>query len=40
MHGHSHPWTLAQLHENADFIKALHAVSGIGMREANYRWSR
>jgi beta-N-acetylhexosaminidase len=33
MHGHAHPRTLAQLHEDAGFIKALHEVAGIGMRE-------
>ncbi len=33
MHGHAHPRTLTQLHEDAGFIKALHEVAGIGMRE-------
>ena len=33
MHGRPHPQTLAQLHEDADFIKALHEVGSIGMRE-------
>ena len=33
MHGRPHPWTLVQLHEDADFIKALHEVASIGMRE-------
>ncbi len=33
MHGRAHPRTLVQLHEDADFIKALHEVAGIGMRE-------
>jgi len=33
MHGHPHPWNQVQLHENADFIKALHEVASIGMRE-------
>lgn len=33
MHGRSHPHTLAQLHEDAEFIKALHEVGSIGMRE-------
>jgi beta-N-acetylhexosaminidase len=33
MHGRSHPQTLAQLHEDAEFIKALHEVGSIGMRE-------
>ncbi len=33
MHGHSHPWTLAQLREDAEFVKALRDVAGIGMRE-------
>ncbi|MBI4807787.1 MAG: beta-N-acetylhexosaminidase [Nitrosomonadales bacterium] len=33
MHGRTHPRTLVQLHEDADFIKALHEVAGIGMQE-------
>ncbi|HLP97328.1 MAG TPA: beta-N-acetylhexosaminidase [Sideroxyarcus sp.] len=33
MHGHAHPRTLAQLHEDADFIKALHEIGNIGMSE-------
>jgi beta-N-acetylhexosaminidase len=33
MHGHAHPRTLVQLHEEAEFIKALHEVGSIGMRE-------
>ncbi len=33
MHGHSHPWTLAQLREDAEFVKALRDIAGIGMRE-------
>jgi beta-N-acetylhexosaminidase len=33
MHGRPHPKTLMQLHEEAEFIKALHEVAGIGMRE-------
>ncbi len=33
MHGRSHPQTLVQLHEDAEFIKALHEVGSIGMRE-------
>lgn len=33
MHGRSHPKTLMQLHEEAEFIKALHEVASIGMRE-------
>jgi beta-N-acetylhexosaminidase len=33
MHGRTHPKTLVQLHEDADFVKALHEVAGIGMRE-------
>jgi beta-N-acetylhexosaminidase len=33
MHGHPHPRTLVQLHEDADFVKALHEVANIGMRE-------
>jgi beta-N-acetylhexosaminidase len=33
MHGRSHPKTLMQLHEEAEFVKALHEVAGIGMRE-------
>lgn len=33
MHGHTHPWSLVQLHENADFVRALHEVASIGMHE-------
>ncbi|MBI5005533.1 MAG: beta-N-acetylhexosaminidase [Nitrosomonadales bacterium] len=33
MHGRAHPQTLVQLHEDADFVKALHEVGGIGMSE-------
>ena len=33
MHGRPHPSTLAQLHENAEFVKALQEVGGIGVRE-------
>jgi len=33
MHGRPHPQTLVQLHEDADFIRALHEVGSIGMRE-------
>jgi beta-N-acetylhexosaminidase len=33
MHGHLHPWTLVQLHEDANFVKALHEVASIGMSE-------
>lgn len=33
MHGRQHPRTLAHLHEDAEFVKALHEVAGIGMHE-------
>jgi beta-N-acetylhexosaminidase len=33
MHGKTHPKTLVQLHEDPDFIKALHEIAAIGMRE-------
>ena len=33
MHGRQHPRTLAHLHEDAGFVKALHEVAGIGMHE-------
>jgi len=33
MHGRPHPATLAQLHEDAGFIKALHEIASIGMHE-------
>jgi len=33
MHGRANPRTLAQLHEDADFIKALRDVASIGMHE-------
>ena len=33
MRGHAHPRTRAQLHEDADFIKALHGIASIGVSE-------
>ncbi len=33
MHGRAHPSTLVQLHEDAEFVKALHEVASIGMHE-------
>jgi beta-N-acetylhexosaminidase len=33
MHGRAHPVTLMHLHEDAEFVKALHEVASIGMRE-------
>lgn len=33
MHGRPHPVTLAQLHEDAEFIKALREVAAIGIHE-------
>ncbi len=33
MHGRAHPSTLVQLHEDADFLRALYEISSIGMRE-------
>jgi beta-N-acetylhexosaminidase len=33
MHGHQHPLTLAQLHEDAEFIRTLREVAIIGMHE-------
>jgi beta-N-acetylhexosaminidase len=33
MHGKLHPPTMVALHENAEFVHALHAVSGIGVQE-------
>jgi beta-N-acetylhexosaminidase len=30
MRGHHHPETLVQLHESADYVKALHEIAGIG----------
>ncbi|OIR17216.1 beta-hexosaminidase [mine drainage metagenome] len=33
MHGRPHPRTLAQLHEDADFIRALHEIANIGITE-------
>jgi beta-N-acetylhexosaminidase len=33
MHGRHHPKTLAQLHEDAEFVRALHEVGKVGMRE-------
>jgi beta-N-acetylhexosaminidase len=34
MRGHAHPSSHAQLHENPDFIKALHEISAIGNENA------
>jgi len=33
MHGHRHPPTLDALHENGDFVKAVHQVAQIGISE-------
>ena len=33
MHGHKHPPNLDQLHENADFVHAVHQVSKVGVCE-------
>jgi beta-N-acetylhexosaminidase len=33
MHGHPHPSTLVHLHEDAEFVKAVHEVANIGMHE-------
>lgn len=33
MRGHPHPGTRVQLLEEADFVKALHEVANIAMRE-------
>ncbi len=33
MHGRAHPKNLAQLHEDAEFIKALHEIGKIGQHE-------
>jgi beta-N-acetylhexosaminidase len=33
MHGHAHPKPLVKLHEEAEFVKALHEVASIGMQE-------
>lgn len=33
MHGRTHPRSLPQLHEDSDFIKALHEIASIGVRE-------
>ncbi len=33
MHGHHHPKTLAQLHEDAEFVRDLHDIGKIGMSE-------
>jgi len=33
MRGHPHPRTLGQLHEDGEFIKALHAIAKVGVSE-------
>lgn len=33
MHGKLHPPTMVGLHENAEFVHALHALAGIGVKE-------
>ena len=33
MHGRPHAGTLVQLHEDAEFVRALHEIAGIGMSE-------
>ncbi|MFH0934680.1 MAG: beta-N-acetylhexosaminidase [Pseudomonadota bacterium] len=33
MHGRPHVGTLVQLHEDAEFVRALHEIAGIGMSE-------
>lgn len=33
MHGRTHPRSLPQLHEDSDFLKALHEIASIGVRE-------
>jgi beta-N-acetylhexosaminidase len=30
MRGHQHPASMVQLHENGEFVKALHDIAGIG----------
>jgi beta-N-acetylhexosaminidase len=35
MHGKPHPLSLAKLHEDAHFLKAIHAVGSIGIHEGN-----
>lgn len=35
MHGKSHPSNMAALHENPEFMQAVHAIGGIGIVEGN-----
>ncbi|MFO1380211.1 MAG: beta-N-acetylhexosaminidase [Chitinivorax sp.] len=35
MHGHPHPATLTQLHEDPHFAKAVHEIGGIGLASAD-----
>lgn len=35
MHGHHHPATIAALHENAEFLKAIRTLSTIGVAEGD-----
>lgn len=39
MHGKLHPPTMVALHENAEFVRALHALSGLGMEEGALRFT-
>jgi len=38
MHGKLHPATMVELHENAEFVHALHAVANIGVSEGALRF--
>lgn len=33
MHGRPHPLTRVQLHEDADYVRALHEIAGVGVHE-------
>jgi len=37
MHGHKHPLDMAALHENADFVRAVHAIGNLGFEEGSLK---
>jgi len=39
MHGKHHPATLVELHENPDFMRAVHAVASVGLADGELRFS-
>lgn len=39
MHGHRHPPEIAELHENPDFVRAVHAIANLGVTEGELKLS-